>query len=89
MKKKFRYEAASDSGAAFIFCEYNPVMKAKIIEFRSHKEMDQYNTHNITVQIKKQLPILLEVVETEATDKALILKNITRMAEWYYYSLLK
>ena len=86
MKKKFRYEAASDSEAAFIFCEYNPVMKAKIVEFRSHKEMDQYEPGNLFIHIRKQLPILLELVEVDSKDVSLIKRNMSRMAEWFYYS---
>ena len=89
MKKKFRFEAASDTEAAFIFCEYNPVMKAKILHFRSHKEMDIYKPAGVTVILRKQLPILLELVETEEAEESLIQSNLNRMAEWYYYSYLK
>jgi len=89
MKKKFRYEAASESEAAFIFCDYNPVMKAKIIEFRSHKAMDEYKTENLTVQIRRQLPIILELIEVESNEQDLIWLNLERMAEWYYFSFIK
>lgn len=89
MKKKFRFEAASDTEAAFIFCEYNPVMRAKVITFRTHREMDEYQTDHLTIQVRKQLPILLEVVEVEQNSKANIATNLKRMAEWYFYTELK
>jgi len=89
MKKKFRFEAASESEAAFIFCEYNPFMKAKVIEFRTHKEMDNYETKNKTTQVKRQLPIIIELVEVDSMDVDLIKVNLERMAEWYYYSIVK
>ena len=89
MKKKFRFEAASDTEAAFIFCEYNPIMKAKVIEFRTHSEMDAYATDNLTIQVKRQLPILLELIDAEDVKVDLIKVNFNRMAEWYYYSVLR
>ena len=89
MKKKYRFEAASDSEAAFIFCEYNPVMKAKVVSFRSHKEMDTYQTNNRIIQVRRQLPIILELIEFDSEDEELVKVNFERMAEWYYYTLLR
>lgn len=89
MKKKFRFEAASDNEAAFIFCEYNPFMRAKIIEFRSHTEMDSYQSSGRLVQVRRQLPIIIELLEVDSTDENLIDVNLKRMAEWYYYSEIK
>jgi predicted amidophosphoribosyltransferase len=89
MKKKFRFEAASESEAAFIFCEYNPFMKSKIIQFRTHNDMDNYKTENLTIQVRRQLPIILEVIEVDSTDQKLIDINLKRMAEWYYYVHIK
>ena len=89
MKKKYRFEAASDTEAAFIFCEYNPFMKAKLIQFRTHKDMDQYLTTNRTIQVRRQLPIMLELMEVDSDDQQLIEINFTRMAEWYYYQFIK
>ncbi|WP_254562146.1 hypothetical protein [Dyadobacter diqingensis] len=89
MKKKYRFEAASDNEAAFIFCEYNPFMKAKIITFRTHMEMDKYSTPNLTIQVRRQLPIVLEVLEVDSQDQNLIDINLKRMAEWYYYTYIK
>lgn len=89
MKKKFRFEAASDTEAAFIFCEYNPFIRAKIVTFRTYLEMDKYVTPNLTIQVRRQLPIVIEVVEVDSEDQDLIDINLKRMAEWYYYSVIK
>lgn len=88
-EKKFRLEAASLSEAAFLFCNYNPFMKARIIKFRSHAEMDSYKSEARTIQIKPHLPILLELTEVDTDDEKLIQINFKRMANWYYYSVIK
>ncbi|HEV7351296.1 hypothetical protein [Telluribacter sp.] len=88
MSNKYRFEAASDNEAAFIISEYNPRMTATIKEFRTHAEMDAYTSAQLTVQVRRQLPILLELVNSESNDQELNRKTLVRMAEWYYYTHL-
>ena len=88
MPSKYRFEAASDTRAACIVCEYNPRLTALVKEFRTHAEMDAYTSDYLTLQVRRQLPILLEVVYSESDDQELIKKNLVRMAEWYYYTHL-
>jgi hypothetical protein len=89
MKKKFRFEAASDNEAAFIFCEYNPFMRGRIVEFRTLRDMDSYTTSNLTVQVRRQLPVIIEILEMDSHDEKLIELNLKRMAEWYYYTIIR
>lgn len=89
MSKKYRFEAASDSGAAFLFSNYDPIMKVAVLEFRTHKQMDEYQTMNPTIQIRRQLPILLEVVEVDTTDQKKITNNLKRLADWHFYTHIR
>ncbi|UHG93333.1 hypothetical protein [Spirosoma oryzicola] len=89
MKNRFSFEnekAASSSEAAFIL-DIKTKFRVRIVRFRTLKEMDQYQTENITAQVRS-LPVLVESVSDAVPDekKPYWLK---RMADWYYYTQLR
>lgn len=81
--------ASENSEAAFILCTRNPKFLAEIKTFRILKELDSYIPTNPYIQIRDNLPIILEVVEIEEpyTEKALQ-GALKYMAKWYYYNVI-
>ncbi|MBB5287115.1 hypothetical protein HNQ92_005277 [Rhabdobacter roseus] len=64
-------------------------MKVAIKSFRTHQEMDAYQPTRPTIQVRRHLPILLEVIEVDSTDEALIQINLKNMASWYFYTIIR
>lgn len=84
-------KAASESSeAAFILCTHKPKFMAEIKQFRTLSELDSYSTENLFVQVRDNLPIILQVVEVEEEHTLnQLLSALKYMAKWYYYAHLK
>lgn len=82
--------ASEPSEAAFILCTRNPKFLAEIKTFRTLSAMDEYVTKNQFIQVRKNLPIILEVSEIEESFTEKELETALKyMAKWYYYSCMK
>ncbi len=84
-------KAASElSEAAFILCTRNPKFIAEIKTFRTLSAMDEYVPTNQYIQVRKNLPIILEVKEIEDDFSEKELANALKyMAKWYFYNCMK
>lgn len=82
--------ASEPSEAAFILCTRNPKFIAEIKTFRTISTMDDYVPTNQFIQVRKNLPIILEVteIEDEYTEKELA-NALKYMAKWYFYNCMK
>lgn len=81
--------ASEPSEAAFILCTRNPKFIAEIKTFRTLSTMDDYVPTNQFIQVRKNLPIILEVTEIEDDFSEKELANALKyMAKWYFYNHL-
>ncbi|GAB3911553.1 hypothetical protein GCM10028803_53290 [Larkinella knui] len=92
MKNRFSLEndeAASKPEAAFILNRGEPSIRARIVHFRTLKQLDEYVPTRPFVQIRT-LPVLLEIVDVpDNLPQNKVRYWLDRMAIWYYRVVLK
>ena len=86
MKERFTLqndEAAPESGAAFIL-DNKSGLKARIVAFRTLRDLDLYQPSGETIRVRK-LPVLLEIADSPTGDW-IIPRILKRMENWYYHT---